>query len=124
MGGREVGEFGLDSAVASSGKKGKNNSEPGGRGANGDKDGTRLGAHGIRVGDIVRVEDTAGGGRGGGKGAKYEDKESKALEGVVTRVGERSVWVAFGDKGPGGGGGQRRDDDDSVEDLWGKKVWL
>ncbi|PGH27607.1 hypothetical protein AJ80_00620 [Polytolypa hystricis UAMH7299] len=127
MGGREVGEFGADSAIGSLGKS-KSSTEAG-NGRN-DSDGgrVRLGAHGIRVGDIVRVEDVSSSGRGAGgtkggrgKGIKEEERKDKSHEGVVTRVGERSVWVAFGDKGPGG---QRKQDGESVDVLWGKKLWL
>ncbi|EQL32015.1 hypothetical protein BDFG_05737 [Blastomyces dermatitidis ATCC 26199] len=124
MGGREVGEFGVDSAIGSGARGGKDGE---GAGGGGDGGAERLGAHGMRVGNIVRVEDVAAGARGGAgsgraKGAKEEEgRKGRALEGVVTRVGERSVWVAFG--GQGGAAGKGRDEE-SVEDLWGKKVWM
>ncbi|OAX82723.1 hypothetical protein ACJ72_02929 [Emergomyces africanus] len=107
MGGREVGEFGVDSAIGS--------------GARGSKDGADDG------GDVVRVEDVSAGARGSGaaggkvKGGKEEGRKDKGLEGVVTRIGERGVWVAFG--GQGGAGGKGRDEE-SVEDLWSRKVWM
>lgn len=125
MGGREVGEFGVDSAIGSGARGNKDGARDGGGGDGGAE---RLGAHGMRVGDVVRVEDVSAGARGGGaggggkvKGGKEEDRNDKGLEGVVTRVGERSVWVAFG--GQGGAGGKGRDEE-SVEDLWGRKVWM
>lgn len=86
----------------------------------------RLGAHGIRVGDVVRVNDVAG--SGGKKGGKEKEKDNgkdggaKGLEGVVTRVGERSVWIAFGQRG-GNTGGRSKEDDEAIEELWGKKLW-
>ncbi|PLN85301.1 DNA polymerase alpha-associated DNA helicase A [Aspergillus taichungensis] len=112
MGGRVVGEFVADPATAAtSGEKGE----------------ALLGTHGMRVGDVVRAcEVGSGGGSGSGKkGGKEKEKEAskeKALEGVITRVvGEKSVWVAFGQRG---GGGKAREDDEVVEELWGRKVWL
>ncbi|KAG5297993.1 helicase [Histoplasma ohiense] len=121
MGGREVGEFGVDSAIGSGARGGKDSN---GDGGNGDGGAQRLGAHGMRVGDVVRVEDVAAGTRGGGgraRGSKEEERKDKALEGVVTRVGERSIWVAFGGQRVAGGKGR---DEESIEDLWGKKVWM
>ncbi|EER45641.1 insulin II gene enhancer-binding protein rip1 [Histoplasma capsulatum H143] len=121
MGGREVGEFGVDSAIGFGARGGKDSN---GDGGNGDGGAQRLGAHGMRVGDVVRVEDVAAGTRGGGgraRGSKEEERKEKALEGVVTRVGERSIWVAFGGQRVAGGKGRN---EESVEDLWGKKVWM
>ncbi|KAK2807241.1 hypothetical protein FQN50_005528 [Emmonsiellopsis sp. PD_5] len=123
MGGREVGEFGVDSAIGGAAGKGRDRDKDKDKDTGKDGEG-RLGAHGIRVGDVVRVEDVAVGGRGvggkkGGKGEEIGGRE-KGIEGVVTRVGERGVWVAFGGKGAGGGGRE----EESVEDLWGKKVWM
>ena len=64
---------------------------------------------------------------GAGKkvGGKDKDKEKekdaeKGVEGVVTRTGDRAVWIAFGRQG---GGGMSKEDDEAVEELWGKKVW-
>ncbi|KAF9887725.1 hypothetical protein FE257_009678 [Aspergillus nanangensis] len=117
LGGRVVGEFTADSAVTSS----KNETDDGKGGE------PRLGAHGIRVGDIVRVNEIGGsGGRKAGKEKKDKDKDTKGgdqqgLEGVVTRVGERSVWIAFGQRG---GGGRPKEEDEAVEEFWEKKVWL
>ncbi|WEW57348.1 DNA helicase [Emydomyces testavorans] len=123
MGGREVAEFGVD--VALRGGKGKKSGE---RSATGDNDsqGDGLPAHGIRVGDVVRVEAIVSGARNsagskGGKGkvGKGGEKTTKDLEGVVTRVGERSVWVAFNEvERPG------KQDDEGADTLWGQKLWL
>ena len=111
MGGRDVGEFGVDSALSS------------GKGKGGDEGIVGLGAHGVRVGDVVRVEEIAGGvGKAKGKSDtknKGADSGRIGAEGVVTRVGERSVWVAFGGReGPG------KDDEEGVQELWGKKIWM
>ncbi|KAF7169725.1 hypothetical protein CNMCM6106_004535 [Aspergillus hiratsukae] len=122
LGGRVVGEFTADAAVSSS-KSTANKGDDDKAGSDGEP---RLGAHGIRVGDIVRVNDTSAGskklakdkGKAGGKDAA---EASKGPEGVVTRVGERSIWIAFGQRG---GGGRSKEDDEAIEELWGKKVWL
>lgn len=126
MGGRVVGEFGADAAVV---KKGKDAGDEGGGEKKGEGE-ARLGAHGIRVGDVVRVNEigsgsgSGSGGKKGGKekaGGKEKEKGAGGPEGVVTRVGERSVWVAFGQVG---GGGRSKEDDEAIEELWGKKLWL
>lgn len=110
MGGREVGEFGLDTALSGSGRA---------KGASKDEDNTRLGVHGITVGDIVRVEEIASGKTTAkSKGGQDDEKGQRGLEGVVTRVGERSIWAAFGDRGKG------KQDEDGVDELWGRKLWL
>ncbi|KAG0153961.1 hypothetical protein PDIDSM_1340 [Penicillium digitatum] len=110
LGGRVVGEFAPDPAVASEESR--------------SADGTpRLGSHGIRVGDVVRVSDIAGSGkRAGGKDKDREREKDteKGVEGVVTRTGDRAVWIAFGRQG---GGGMSKEEDEAVEGLWGKKVW-
>lgn len=115
LGGRVVGEFAADPATAA---KGKDKDEKGGGEAG-------LGAHGIRVGDVVRVNDIGSGAKKTGKD-KEKDKgrdSGKGLEGVVTRVGERAVWIAFGQRG-GNTGSRSREDDEAIEELWGKKLWL
>lgn len=123
MGGRVVGEFAADPAMTTSSKNKEKEEE---KGASGE---ARLGAHGIRVGDVVRVNDIASGGKRGGKGGEKEKDSAgvgagaKALEGVVTRVGERSIWVAFGQRG-GNTGSRGKEDDEAIEELWGKKIWL
>ncbi|KAJ5519968.1 hypothetical protein N7463_000421 [Penicillium fimorum] len=109
LGGRVVGEFAPDPAVASDESRAA--------------DGTpRLGSHGIRVGDVVRVSDVAGPGKkvGGKDKEKDKDAEKGGPEGVVTRTGDRAVWIAFGRPG---GGGTSKEDDEAVEELWGKKLW-
>ena len=110
-----VGEFGADAAIAQ-------------KGADGDKRDNgevKLGAHGIRVGDVVRVNEIgsgpAGGKKAGGGKDKAVGKEKGGPEGVVTRVGERRSWVALGQVG---GGGRSKEDDEAIEELWGKKLWL
>ncbi|KAJ0427073.1 P-loop containing nucleoside triphosphate hydrolase protein [Aspergillus carlsbadensis] len=118
LGGRLVGEFVADAAVLSSSGK-KNGGDDARVSASGK---VRLGVHGIRVGDIVRVNEV--GGSGAKKVGKEKGKggdESKRPEGVVTKVGESSVWVAFGQRG---GSGRPKEDDEAVEELWGKKLWL
>jgi DNA polymerase alpha-associated DNA helicase A len=106
LGGRVVGEFAPDPAVASDDTRAA--------------DGTpRLGAHGIRVGDVVRVNDVAGPKKGGKDKEKEKEKDEKGVEGVVTRTGDRAVWIAFGRQG----GSTSKEDDEAVEELWGKKVW-
>lgn len=85
-----------------------------------------MGAHGIRVGDVVRVNDIGSGAKRTGKEKekdKSKDNGAKGLEGVVTRVGERAVWIAFGQRG-GNTGSRSREDDEAIEELWGKKLWL
>ncbi|EYE91306.1 putative DNA helicase [Aspergillus ruber CBS 135680] len=118
LGGRVVGEFGADPATATA-TKGKDKDEKG----NGE---AGLGAHGIRVGDVVRVNDIGSGAKRTGKEKekdKSKDNGAKGLEGVVTRVGERAVWIAFGQRG-GNTGSRSREDDEAIEELWGKKLWL
>lgn len=131
MGGREVGEFGVDSALSTpsgsgSGRKSRKGKK-GGAGNAVDEDGASasavgLGAHGIRVGDVVKVEEIGAGGRSDktAKGKESNEEGRGGVEGVVTRVGERSVWVACSDRGGTG----KPDHDHGVQELWGKKVWM
>lgn len=122
MGGRVVGEFVSDSASSGSGKSGKD------KDAGDDGTGAAGQAHGIRVGDVVRVNEITGrkpakdSGKGAGAGAG--SGSDKTLEGVVTRVGEKGVWIAFGQRGGSGSGGGSGSEDDAIEQLWGKKLWL
>lgn len=109
-------ELGLDPAVDSSGKSGGGSS--GGKGGGGEG---KLPEHGIRTGDVVRVSERKGEGRkkkAGGKGVGTGDGEGEkeGVEGVVVRVGEKSVQVALGRKG-------REDEDDGVEGLGGR-LWM
>lgn len=112
LGGRVVGEFTPDPAITSEECRAA--------------DGTpRFSAHGLRVGDVVRVNDVSAGGKKGGKEKEKDSgKDGKGdkggPEGVVTRTSERAVWIAFGQQG---GGGRSREDDEAVEELWGKKLW-
>ncbi|KAJ5306009.1 hypothetical protein N7508_005024 [Penicillium antarcticum] len=113
MGGRVVGEFTPDPAITSEESR--------------SSDGTpRFSAHGLRVGDVVRVNDVAAGGKkwNGKDGGKEKEKDGKGEkggpEGVVTRTSERAVWIAFGQQG---GGGRSKEEDEAVEELWGKKLW-
>lgn len=94
FGGKTVIELGLDPAVTSTGKGGSD-----------------LPEHGIRTGDIVRLGKQPSG--GAKKKEKVELKEN-GVEGVVTRAGERSIWVALG-KGSSG------DEDIDIPDG---KLWL
>ncbi|KAJ5819927.1 DNA helicase [Penicillium riverlandense] len=104
MGGRVVGEFTPDPAISSAGTDEK----------------LRLGSHGIRVGDVVRVNTVTSG------AAKNKDKEKSGdgakdgPEGVVTRVSDKGVWIAFGQKGMG----RPKDEDEAIEQLWSKKLWI
>lgn len=128
LGGRLVGEFTADPAVASPAASGGGSNSCR---TDSDDGRARLGSHGIRVGDIVRVNDVAAAkeaSKRSGRGKMVKDASSGPAttskagpEGVVTRVGDRSVWVAFGQRG---GGGRSKEDDEAVEELWGKKLWL
>lgn len=116
-----VGEFTPDPAIASTGSK----SQDGGDSRTSDGQ-PRLGSHGMRVGDVVRVNDVSAGsakkagkdkdkGKDGGK-----DGAKGGPEGVVTRVNDKAIWIAFGQQG---GGGRSKEDDEAIEELWGKKLW-
>lgn len=76
--------------------------------------GDDLPQHGIRTGDIVRVAEQP---RGGAKRRDVEVLKGRGAEGVVTRVGQRAVWVAVG-------GG--KDDDGGEGDALGlgDKLWV
>ena len=91
FGGRTVVELALDTAVTSTS--------------------TDLPEHGIRTGDIVRLSEQP---KGSAKKKDVESLRSKGVEGVVTRVGERAVWVAIGKQGIDS-------DDEEVPDG---KLWL
>jgi DNA polymerase alpha-associated DNA helicase A len=106
LGGRLVGEFIPDPAIASDDSRAA--------------DGTpRLSSHGIRVGDVVRVNDVAGKKAGSSKEKDKKEAEDKGgPEGVVTKTSERAIWIAFGKSGA-----VRKEDDEAVEGLWGKKLW-
>lgn len=102
LGGRTVLELAVDPAVAAP----ASSKRPGGGGRldgtgsrdggpNGDSGGV-LPGHGIRAGDIVRVGEQP---KGGARKKEVGEMKGKAVEGVVTRVGERAVWVAVGKEG-------------------------
>lgn len=113
MGGRVVGEFEPDAAVLST---------DGERGEDGQP---RLGAHGIRVGDVVRVLEIASGKKTGKEskdGSNPSGPSSNGIEGVVTKVSEKGLSVAFGQSG--GGGSNSKAEEEAVDELWGKKLWL
>jgi DNA polymerase alpha-associated DNA helicase A len=94
LGGKTVLELGLDPAVASA-----------------EKGGSDLPEHSVRTGDIVRV------GEQPSSAAKKKEKtelKGKGVEGVVTRVGERAIWVALGRPSSG----------DEDFDVPSGKLWL
>ena len=66
-----------------------------------------IGEHGIRVGDIVRVGEQP---KGGEKKKEKTAMEGRGCEGVVVRVGQRSVQVALG----------KEEDDDGL----GGRLWV
>ena len=94
MGGRTVLELCLDSNVVVKGTRGE------------------LSEHGIRTGDIVRVAEKP---KEGVKKRERKEGEKEGVEGVVTRVGQRAVWVAVGKDGG---------KDDGDVDLGDAKLWL
>ncbi|KAJ5644557.1 hypothetical protein N7507_010568 [Penicillium longicatenatum] len=106
LGGRVVGEFAPDPAIASSEST---DGQP------------RLGTHGIRVGDVVRVNDVSAGTKKVGKDKPKDGAEAKGPEGVVTRVSDKAIWIAFGQRG---GGARSKEDDEAIEELWSKKLWV
>ncbi|CRG86049.1 DNA-binding protein SMUBP-2 [Talaromyces islandicus] len=111
MGGRVVGEFEPDAAVLSSSDGERGDGQP------------RLAAHGIRVGDVVRVLEIVSGKKTGKecKDGSKSGSSSNGAEGVVTKVSERGLSVAFGQSG---GGSNSKAEEEAVDDLWGKKLWL
>ncbi|OKL63073.1 hypothetical protein UA08_01277 [Talaromyces atroroseus] len=112
MGGRIVGEFSPDAAFTSTE-------------ATADGDGApRFGAHGIRVGDVVRVLEISSGrksGKSGKEAGGNKSTSSDGAEGVVTKISEKALSVAFGQTG---GGANAKAEEESLDELWGKKLWL
>jgi DNA polymerase alpha-associated DNA helicase A len=94
LGGKTILELGLDPAVSSA-----------------EKGGSDLPDHGIRTGDIVRVGEQPS---GGAKKKEKTEMKGKGVEGVVTRVGERAIWVALG----------KGSDADEDLDIPGGKLWV
>jgi len=94
LGGKSVVELGLDPAVAST-----------------EKGGSDLPEHGVRTGDIVRVSEQPS---GGAKKKEKAELKGKGVEGVVTRVGARAVWVALG----------KASTDEDEDDVPAGKLWL
>lgn len=102
LGGRLVGEFVPDPAITSDESRGA--------------DGTpRFSAHGLRVGDVVRVNDVSVKKSGSSKEKDKDEGEKGGPEGVVTRTSDKAIWIAFGKSG--------KEDDEGVEGLWGRKLW-
>lgn len=93
LGGRSVVELALDSAVVAKDSHGE------------------LPEHGIRTGDIVRVGEMP---KGTAKKKEVAELKGKGVEGVVTRVGQRAIWVALGRDGGG----------DEVEGVPDGKLWM
>jgi DNA polymerase alpha-associated DNA helicase A len=113
LGGRTVVELGLDPAVATpAGAKGSSRDLSKSLDAGGGSSGG-LPEHGIRTGDIVRVSEQP---KGGARKKEVGEMKGKGVEGVVTRVGERAIWVAVGKDGD-------RDDDEEGEFGEGR-LWL
>lgn len=55
--------------------------------------------------------------KGTAKKKEVTELKVKGVEGVVTRVGERAVWVALGKESGGGSG-------DEVESVPDGKLWM
>jgi DNA polymerase alpha-associated DNA helicase A len=118
LGGRTVLELGVDPAVAAPASSRRFGG--GGFDGTGSRDGGPNGGlagglpeHGIRTGDIVRVGEQP---KGGARKKEVGEMKGRAVEGVVTRVGERAVWVAVGKEGD-------RDEDGEGEVGEGR-LWL
>lgn len=93
LGGKTVLELGLDPAIASA-----------------ETGGSDLPQHAIRTGDIVRLSEQPS---GAAKKKVMTEMRRKGAEGVVTKVGERAVWVALGK-----GSGSEEDVDIPSGKLW------
>lgn len=106
LGGRTVLELGLDPAYVSSSKKGDSSLAK--------RPDDVLPEHGIRTGDIVRVGEMP---KASAKKKEASDLKSKGVEGVVTRVGERAVWIAAGKS-------DQNNDDSEVDALASSRLWV
>ncbi|KAJ9650080.1 hypothetical protein H2198_010607, partial [Neophaeococcomyces mojaviensis] len=109
LGGRTVIELGLDPAYAPT------NLKNGEKGIASKADGS-LPEHGIRTGDIVRVGEMP---KGGAKKKDVTELKSKGVEGVVTRIGERAIWVAVGK-----GGNDTTKDESDLDALASGRLWI
>lgn len=108
LGGRTVIELGLDPAYVST------NTKSGEKGIPSRSDGD-LPEHGIRTGDIVRVGEMP---KGGAKKKEVTELKNKGIEGVVTRIGERAVWVAAGKSN------EDNTNDTDVDNLASSRLWV
>lgn len=109
LGGRTVIELAVDSAYTSTNVK------------NGDKSASSrsedaLPEHGIRSGDIVRVSEMP---KSSAKRKDIADLKIRGIEGVVTRVGERALWVAAGKSN-----NENNNDDSDVDALASSRLWV
>lgn len=107
LGGRTVIEVALDPAYVSSSanKSDKNPSK---------RSDDALPEHGIRTGDIVRLGEMP---KASAKKKEASDLKGKGIEGVVTRVGERAIWVAAGK-------GDQNNDDSDIDALASSRLWI
>lgn len=110
LGGRLVVELSLDSSISglSSSKSSKSAAKHGVAPEGG------LPEHGIRTGDIVSIAEQVA---GSAKKKEMKDVERRGVKGVVTRVGQRAVWVAVDAEREG-----MKDEDEGID--WGKRVWI
>lgn len=108
LGGRTVIELGTDPAYAPS------NLKNGEKGVSSKSD-SDLPEHGIRTGDIVRVGQMP---KGGAKKKEVSELKDKGVEGVVTRIGERAIWVAAGK-----GDDQDKGESD-IDTLASSRLWV
>ncbi|KAK5095142.1 hypothetical protein LTS08_008304 [Lithohypha guttulata] len=108
LGGRTVIELGLDPAYAST------NLKNGEKGIASKSEGA-LPEHGIRTGDIVRVGEMP---KGSARKKEVTDLKDKGIEGVVTRIGERAIWVAAGK------GSDQGNDEQDVDTLTNSRLWV
>lgn len=109
LGGRTVVELGIDSAYTPT------NSKNGGKGNSG-RSNDELPEHGIRTGDIVRVGQMP---KGGAKKKEVSELKDKGVEGVVTRVGEKAIWVAAGK-----GGDDATKNESDIDALASNRLWV
>ena len=70
---------------------------------------------------MVRVLEISSGRKSGKEGKEAGGNKSNGAEGVVIKASEKTLSVAFGQSG---GGANAKVEEESVDDLWGKKLWL